>query len=92
MSTNKRSDKYNMRYLGDQVLMRDRKIASGSIKEIIREIDMIEEEEKYIKEKFMDQANLASQKRKSKMNCDRNKNSKLVPLATRVVQILALNF
>jgi len=40
----------------------------------------------------MDQANLASQKRKSKMNCDRNKNSKLVPLATRVVQILALNF
>ena len=40
----------------------------------------------------MDQANLASQKRKSKMNYDRNKNSKLVPLAKRVVQILALNF
>ena len=41
-----------MRHYRDQVIMKERKIASALVKEIIREVDAQEEEDEHIKQNF----------------------------------------
>ena len=54
MSINKRTNDYNIRHFGDQVLIRAGNIVSRSVKEIIRGINIIDKEDNYIKNKFKD--------------------------------------
>ena len=50
-----------MRHYGDQVIMRERQIASVSIKEIIWEKYWEKEEDKHIKQKFNERAELVNE-------------------------------
>ena len=47
-----------MRYYGDQVVMKEVKIASASVEETTREEDAEEEEDECIKQKFKERADL----------------------------------
>ena len=46
------------RHFGDQVIMKEEKISSGSVKEIIREIDAVDEEDECDEKNFKERADL----------------------------------
>ena len=54
MSIIKRTNNYNIRHFGDQVLIRVGNIVSRLVKERIRGINTIDKEDNYIKNKFKD--------------------------------------